>query len=129
MSTPTKLIELLTGKVFKVRGQAVVFDFDAAALYEVNIAVLHKAVTKNSKRFPGDFMFWLTPDEWKVIAEEISPGLSATRLLPPLAFTNGGLFMLSGVLRGQRAAQVSVLIIESLFSYKKIIEKDEPTTL
>lgn len=121
MATPSKLIELLTGKVFKVRGQAVVFDFDAAALYEVNIAVLHKAVTKNSKRFPDDFMFWLTPDEWKVIAEEISPGLSATRQLPPLAFTNSGLFMLSSILKGQRAAQVSVLIIESLFSYKNII--------
>ena len=121
MATPDKLIELLTGKVFKVRNQTVVFDFDAAALYEVNIAVLHKAVTKHSQRFPSDFMFWLTPDEWKVIAEEISPGLSVTKLLPPLAFTNSGLFMLSSVLKGPRAAQVSVLIIESIFSYKKII--------
>jgi hypothetical protein len=121
MATPDKLIELLTGKVFKVRNQTVVFDFDAAALYEVNIAVLHKAVTKHSQRFPSDFMFWLTPDEWKEIAEQISPGLSKTKLLPPLAFTNGGLFMLSSVLKGPRAAQVSVLIIESLFSYKKII--------
>lgn len=51
MATPDKLIELLTGKVFKVRKQAVVFDFDAAALYEVNIAVLHKAVTKHAR--PG----------------------------------------------------------------------------
>jgi hypothetical protein len=121
MSTPSKLIELLTGKVFKVRGEAVVLDFDAAALYEVNIAALHKAVTKNPKRFPPDFMFWLTPDEWKEIGEQISPGLSAVKQLPPLAFTNSGLFMLSGVLRGSRAAQVSVLIIEQLFSYKNII--------
>lgn len=102
MSIPSKLIELLTGNVFKVRGQAVVFDFDAAVLYEVNIAVLHKPVTKNPKRFPDDFMFWLTPDEWKVIAEEISPGLSAIRQLPPLAFTNSGLFMLSSILKGPR---------------------------
>ncbi|MGZ3756347.1 MAG: ORF6N domain-containing protein [Mucilaginibacter sp.] len=121
MATPDKLVELLTGKVFKVRNQTVVFDFDAAALYEVNIAVLHKAVTKYSQRFPPDFMFWLTPDEWKEIAEQISPGLSATKLLPPLAFTNSGLFMLSSVLKGPRAAQVSVLIIESLFFYKNII--------
>jgi hypothetical protein len=121
MATPDKLIALLTGKVFKVRGVTVVFDFDAAALYKVNLAVLHKAVTKNSRRFPDDFMFWLTPDEWEPIAEQISPGLSVTKLLPPLAFTNGGLFMLSGILKGPRAAQVSVLIIESLFSYKKII--------
>src|ERR1700744_728394 len=121
MATPDKLIELLTGKVFKVRNQTVVFDFDAAALYEVNIAVLHKAVTKQSQRFPSDFMFWLTSEEGKPIAEQISPGLSATKLLPPLAFTNGGLFMLSSVLKGPRAAQISVLIIESLFSYKKII--------
>ncbi|MFS2187188.1 ORF6N domain-containing protein [Mucilaginibacter sp. Mucisp84] len=124
MATPDKLIELLTGKVFKVRNQTVVFDFDAAALYEVNIAVLHKTVTKHSKRFPSDFMFWLTSDEWKEIAEQISPGLSNTKLLPPLAFTNGGLFMLSSVLKGPRAAQVSVLIIESLFSYKKIIDRN-----
>lgn len=121
MATPDKLIELLTGKVFKVRNQTVVFDFDAAALYEVNIAVLHKTVTKNSKRFPADFMFWLTSDEWKEIAEKISPGLFITKRLPPLAFTNSGLFMLSGVLKGPRAAQISVLIIEQLFSYKNII--------
>jgi len=82
MATPDKLIELLTGKVFKVRGQTVVFDFDAAALYEVNISVLHKAVTKHAKRFPPDFMFWLMPDEWKEIAEQISPGLSATKRPP-----------------------------------------------
>ncbi|WP_191187590.1 ORF6N domain-containing protein [Mucilaginibacter pankratovii] len=129
MATPDKLIELLTGKVFKVRNQTVVFDFDAAALYEVNIAVLHKTVTRQSKRFPPDFMFWLTPDEWQEVAEQISPGLSATKRLPPLAFTNSGLFMLSGVLKGTRVAQVSVLIIESLFSYKKIIDNDEFTTL
>jgi hypothetical protein len=121
MATPDKLIELLTGKVFKVRNQTVVFDFDAAALYEVNIATLHKAVTRYSQRFPSDFMFWLTLDEWIEIAEQISPGLSKTKLLPPVAFTNCGLFMLSSVLKGPRAAQVSVLIIESLFSYKKII--------
>ncbi|MEO7214491.1 MAG: ORF6N domain-containing protein [Mucilaginibacter sp.] len=121
MATPLKLIELLTGKVFKVRGKTVVFDFDAAALYEVNIAVLHRAVTTHSKRFPPDFMFWLTQDEWKEIAEQISPGLYAQKQLPPLAFTNSGLFMLSGVLKGPRAAQVSVVIIESIFSYKKII--------
>ncbi|MCD8739110.1 ORF6N domain-containing protein [Mucilaginibacter roseus] len=121
MSTPSKLIELLTGKVFKVRNQTVVFDFDAAALYEVNISVLHKAVTKHSKRFPPDFMFWLTPEEWIDIAEQISPGLSSTKPLPPLAFTNSGLFMLSGVLKGPRAARISVLIIEQLFSYQNII--------
>lgn len=122
MSTPTTLIELLSGKVYKVRGQAVVLDFDAAALYEVNIATLHRTVSKNSKRFPPDFMFWLTLDEWQDIAEQISPGLSVSKTLPPLAFTNSGLFMLSSVLKGQRAAQVSVIIIESLFSYKKIIQ-------
>jgi len=121
MATPDKLIELLTGKVFKIRNQTVVFDFDAAALYEVNIAVLHKAVTKHSRRFPPDFMFWLTPDEWKEVAEQISPGTYEAKRLPPLAFNNSGFFMLSGVLRGPRAAQVSVLIIESLFSYKKMM--------
>ena len=112
----------MSGKVFKVRGKAVVLDFDAAALYEVNIAVLHKAVTKHAKRFPDDFIFLLTPDEWIQLAEEISPGLSAKIVSPPLAFTNSGLFMLSSVLKGPRAAQVSVLIIESLFSYKKVID-------
>jgi hypothetical protein len=90
MATPDKLIELLTGKVFKVRNQTVVFDFDAAALYEVNIAVLHRAVTRHSRRFPPDFMFWLTTDEWKEIAEQIAPGLSENRLLPPLASLTAG---------------------------------------
>jgi hypothetical protein len=121
MSTPSKLIELLTGKVFKVRNQTIVLDFDAAVLYDVNIAVLHKAVTKSSQRFPPDFMFWLTVEEWKILADEIGPGIYAKMPLPPLAFTNAGLFMLSSVLKSPRAAKVSVLIIEQLFSYKNII--------
>ena len=85
MATPDKLIELLTGKVFKVRGVAIVFGFDAAALYEVDITVLHRAVTKHSQRFPPDFMFWLTQEEWRDIAEQISPALYTHKKLPPLA--------------------------------------------
>lgn len=120
MATPDKLIELLTGKVFKVRGEAVVLDFDAAALYEVGIDQLHKSVTKYQQRFPDDFMFRLTPNEWDEICIQIWGERRTIRSKPPMAFTNGGLFMLSSVLKGPRAAQVSVLIIESLFSYKKI---------
>ncbi len=129
MSTPTKLIELLTGKVFKVRGEAVVLDFDAASLYEAGIDQLHKSVTRHHQRFPDDFMFRLTPSEWDEICIQIFGERRTIRSKPPLAFTNAGLFMLSSVLKGPRAAQISVLIIESLFSYKKIIDKDEPTTL
>ncbi len=71
MSSASILIELLSGKVFKVRNQTIVLDFDAAVLYDVNMAVLHKAVTKYAQRFPTDFIFWLTDEEWKTLADEI----------------------------------------------------------
>jgi len=118
MSTLEKMIPLSTGKVFKVRNQAVVLDFDAAALYEVGLDQLHKSVTKHNQRFPDDFMFRLTPAEWDEICIQIWGQQRTIRSKPPSAFTNSGLFMLSSILRGRRAAEVSVLIMESIFAHK-----------
>lgn len=119
MSSLEKMIPLLTGKVVKVRGQAVVLDFDAASLYEVGLEQLHRTVKRHHQRFPDDFMFDLTAPEWDEICTQIWGKLRTVRTKPPLVFTNSGLFMLSSVLKGQRAAEVSVLIIESLFSHKR----------
>lgn len=60
-------LELIQSKIYEIRGQRVMLDFDLAALYQVETRVLNQAVKRNMKRFPSDFMFQLTSDEWAIL--------------------------------------------------------------
>lgn len=122
MSTPSKLIELLAGKVFKVRDVTVILDFDAAALYAIGIEQLLRSVTRHQQRFPTDFMFRLTATEWDEICGQLLGKPRTGRSKPPMAFTYGGFFMLSSVLKGPRAAELSVMIIETVLSNKMTVQ-------
>lgn len=90
-------------------------DFDLAGLYEVETRVLNQAVKRNIKRFPDDFMFRLSSDEWAsmrsqiVIASPDKRNVSAT----PYAFTEQGVSMLSGILSSDKAIDVNILIIRA----------------
>lgn len=61
-------IELIQNKIYEIRGQRVMLDFDLAEMYAVETRVLNQAVKRNIERFPPDFMFQLTKDEWTVIS-------------------------------------------------------------
>lgn len=90
-------------------------DFDLAELYEVETRVLNQAVKRNIKRFPDDFMFRLSSDEWRsmrsqfVTASPDKRNVSAT----PYAFTEQGVSMLSGILTSDKAIDVNILIIRA----------------
>ena len=60
-----RIIQNIQNRIYEIRGERVMLDFDLAALYDVGTKVLNQAVKRNSKRFPKDFMFRLNPDEWE----------------------------------------------------------------
>lgn len=92
----------LQSKIYDIRGQKVILDLDLAILYEIETKVLNQSVKRNVKRFPVDFMFQLSDDEYNslrsqfVILENVGRGKYSKYL--PFAFTEQGVAMLSGIL-------------------------------
>ena len=91
---------LIQKKIFEIRGQRVMLDFDLAELYEVETRVLKQAVKRNLDLFPTDFMFELTRKEIdQVVSQFVIPSKSYLGGASPFAFTEHGVTMLSAVLR------------------------------
>ena len=109
-------LELIKNSILEIRGKRVILDYELAKLYEVETKALKQAVRRNIDRFPEDFMFQLTKEEWKLLRSqsvtlEIGKGHHPKYL--PFAFTEQGVAMLSAVLNSQRAVQTSVLIMRA----------------
>ena len=103
----------IQNKIYQVRGVRVMLDFDLAELYQVETRVLNQAVKRNLKRFPSDFMFQLTAEEYKnLISQSVTSSWGGTRKLP-YAFTEQGLAMLSGLLNSDIAIQVNISIMRT----------------
>lgn len=115
-------IEQIETKIYQVRGVTVMLDRDLAELYGVETRVLKQAVRRNIKRFPVDFMFELTEEEtdnWRsqfVISNRDKMGLR----YKPMAFTEQGLAMLSGVLNSDRAIMVNIQIMRAFTKLRKM---------
>jgi ORF6N domain len=107
-------VEQIERAIRLIRGEKVILDADLAALYGVATRVLVQAVKRNSERFPPDFMFQLTTEEFALLRSQIvtSRGWGGRRY-PPYAFTEQGVAMLSGVLRSPRAVQVNIEIMRA----------------
>ncbi len=100
--------DIISNKIFLIREVKVMFDKDLAELYGVSTGNLNKAVKRNIKRFPEDFMFQLNNEELEILKFQI--GISSwggTRTLP-YAYTEQGVAMLSGVLNSDRAISVNI---------------------
>lgn len=108
-----KSLSKIEEMIFLIRGQKVMLDSDLAELYEVETKVLNQAVRRNADRFPSDFMFQLTADEFKLLKSQIvtSKQGSGGKQKLPLVFTENGLAMLSGILNSKRAIQVNIAIM------------------
>ncbi|MCX6231028.1 MAG: ORF6N domain-containing protein [Bacteroidetes bacterium] len=126
--------ERILDKIYLIRSKKIMIDRDLAELYGVETRVLNQTVKRNIKRFPDDFMFQLTQDEfndWKsqiVISNNEKMGLRK----PPLVFTEQGVAMLSSVLNSERAIMVNIQIIrvftkmrEMLSTQQEILKKFE----
>ena len=107
-------VEVIERAIRLIRGEKVILDADLAALYGVATRVLVQAVKRNSERFPPDFMFQLTPEEFALLRSQIVTSRTwGGRRYPPYAFTEQGVAMLSGVLRSPRAVQVNIEIMRA----------------
>ena len=114
-------LELIQSKIYEIRVQMVMLDFVLAALYQVETRVLNQAVKRNMKRFPSDFMFQLTSDEWAILKSQfVISSWGGTRKLP-FAFTEQGLAMLSGVLNSDIAIQVNINIMRAFVAVRQML--------
>lgn len=96
-------------------------DLDLATLYQVETRILNQAVKRNLKRFPPDFMFQLTVDEWHILKSQfVTSSWGGIRKLP-FAFTEQGLAMLSGVLNSDIAIQVNINIMRAFVAVRQYL--------
>lgn len=119
--------EQIETMIYVIRGQKVMLDSDLAKLYEVETRYLNKAVKRNIKRFPDDFMFKLTDDEFKTLMFQIGTSMDGRggRRKNPVVFTENGVAMLSGVLNSDRAIEVNVSIMRIFTTLRNILMSDE----
>ena len=127
-------VQKVQTKIYEIRGQKVMLDYDLAELYEVETKALNQSVKRNIERFPEDFMFRLSIAEWNVMRSQIvtasDPQDKRNKNVTPYAFTEQGLAMLSGVLNSQKAIDVNIAIMRAFvkmrqyaLNYKELADK------
>ena len=116
-------LQLIQSKIYEIRGQKVMLDFDLAEMYEVETRVLNQAVKRNIERFPEDFMFQLTKEEWENMSSQfvMTSRSKRPKTAMPLVFTEHGVVMLSSVLRSNIAIQTSILIVRAFVAIRQLI--------
>ena len=112
-------LQIIQNKIFEIRGQHVMLDFDLAKLYEVETRALNQAVKRNMKRFPSDFMFQLSNKEFDdLMSQTVISSWGGTRKLP-FAFTEHGVTMLASVLRSERAIVINIQIVRAFIALRQ----------
>jgi len=116
-------IKTIQSRIYEIRGQRVMLDRDLAELYQVTTGNLNKAVKRNIRRFPPDFMFQLTSDEWELLKFQIGilkNGRGQHTKYLPYAFTEQGLAMLSGILNSDIAIDVNINIMRAFVAIRRM---------
>jgi len=115
--------ETIESKILLIRGKKVLLDRSLAGLYEVKTKVLNQAVKRNIERFPQDFMFELTKEEFNTWRSQFVTSKADRKGLRyvPMAFTEQGVAMLSSVLHSKKAIQVNIAIMRVFVRFKEII--------
>jgi hypothetical protein len=115
-------IEIIEGKILLIRSQKVLLDADLAALYQVETKNLLRAVKRNLKRFPPDFMFQLKKEEFDNLRFHFGTSSQwGGRRYLPMAFTEQGVAMLSTVLNSDRAIEVNIQIMRAFVKLREMI--------
>jgi len=113
--------EVITDKIHIIRGQKVMLDKDLATLYGVETRVLNQAVKRNIGRFPKDFMFEVSKEEFdNLISQIVTSSWGGNRKLP-FAFTEHGVMMLSSVLKSDKAIQTNIQIMRTFTKVKQML--------
>ena len=115
-------LQIIQNRIFEIRGQRVMLDSHLAELYEVETRVLNQAVSRNSARFPSDFMFQLTDNEYEILTSQIviakKDNRGGRRSLP-YVFTEQGVAMLSSVLRSEKAIGINIAIMRAFVAIRQ----------
>ena len=131
-----EVIQSIQNRIYKLRGERVMLDRDLAALYEIETKSLNLSVKRNIKRFPTDFMFQLTKEEFESLRLQIetseinslrlqietSKGRGGTRYLP-YAFTEQGVAMLSGIINSDKAINMNIAIMRAFVDVRRLLLK------
>lgn len=117
--------DIIRSKIHEIRGRRVMLDFDLAALYGVETKVLKQAVRRNIERFPADFMFEITLEEYNLLtislrSQFVTSNKGGVRYMP-FAFTEMGVAMLSSVLRSDVAIQANIAIMRTFVAMRDYV--------
>lgn len=128
----------IDNKIFDIRGQRVMLDFDLAQLYEVETKRINEQVRRNTDKFPEDFMFRLTVSEWELMRSQNATASEKSKMpsqnaaasqnkrntkVTPYAFTEHGVTMLASVLKSTRAIQMNIAIVRTFIAMRKVAIK------
>ena len=136
-------LQLIQNRIYEVRGEKVMLDFDLAQLYEVETRVFNQAIKRNAESFPKDFMFRLTAKEWKnmmsqfvissetekvgvksnLISQSVISSWGGRRKLPNV-FTEHGVTMLASVLKSLKARKMNITIVRAFIALKKFVDRN-----
>ena len=141
------LLALVKSKIYTIRGQKVMFDFDLAQMYEVKTGSLNQSVKRNIERFPDDFMFQLNEDEWEewksqyvtsnsiesntksnLLSQNVTAKSMNKKRFIPYAFTKLGVSMLSSVLKSKIAIQRNITIMRAFVLFSELITNPIPSS-
>ena len=120
-------LQVIHNKIYDIRDEKVMLDFDLAELYEVETRVFNQAIKRNIENFPKDFMFRLTAKEWQELNSSqfvmSSTKHRGTKYLP-YAFTEHGVAMLASVLKSEKARKMNIAIIRAFIALRKLAIKN-----
>ncbi len=133
-----QVIKSIQNRIYEIRGERVMLDFDLAELYKVPTKALNQAVKRNRKRFPKDFMFRLTTKEWQNMRSQSVTASKETTMrsqiviasqdkrntaVTPFAFTEQGVAMLSGILNSDKAINMNIAIMRAFVEVRRVLLK------
>jgi len=116
-------LQIIQKKIYEVRSQKIMLDFDLAELYQVETRVLNQTVKRNIDIFPDDFMFQLTQNEWKNMSSQfvMTYPVKRPKTALPLAFSEHGVAMPANVLKSKKARQTSIDIVRAFITLKQFV--------
>jgi phage regulator Rha-like protein len=118
--------EDIVGRIYFLRSEKVILDSDLAVLYGVEIRTLNQAVKRNIARFPSDFMFQLSQEEYSSLrSQNVTLKRGQHRKYFPFAFTEQGVAMLSGLLNSDRAIKANIEIMRAFVQMRKLINSNK----
>ena len=120
-------VEIIENKIYIIRNQRVMLDSDIAELYGVTTKRLNEQIKRNAERFPKDFMFKLTDEEYKILRSQIATSniIHGGRRYTPYVFTEHGAIMAATVLNSSKAVEMSIFVVRAFIKLREIISENK----